>query len=341
MTLSPTTMTITKQYSIALDSTLSSTPPPSPSPLMTPVRRATRTYGRPRDPKPPHDPDSSLSMSESSSASRQSLYRTAPPDVDEEIPPSSDGLPPDDSDSDSIILAEVLPKQRYHDWRNKLSHIDQRLDDDDDDDATKASASKEPPAGTDTSDVPNRKDPGMSLLHERPRETATTSGRGVELPVNDSLSGFTLSPTSPECQFKGSPAIRRRSTRRPAVVPDSDLEENAIPSSPTSPLYPNPITTPNLHPASTPPTSVEMPKGKGKARDVPPLRFEETQVIPAPAKTKNKSAKNKRKPSEQKTKIKVRSYFVTFECLPANKNHPSSPFIVSSMGHRVPQRRNA
>lgn len=331
-------MTLSKEYSIAADSTLSSSPP-----TMTPPAKVKHTYGRRREPHPvpePGDPDSSYALSlSSSSASRysstssSSIYRTGPPDVDEEIPPSSDAARTsddegggDDAHADDEDDRDASPKFQFS-WKKQLKEMDE-LDDDED-----MSIPNAAPPGDPSSPRQHTKSIGTETAPPSPRgvgafslsdsdvfgSSSTTLAGSFSQPEHQPQSSVKSPSLSPERTLLQSPAVGHRAPRRAPVVhgsdSDGDLREDDTSPGATSPACPHPITTPKLRSSPTPPTSdADMERdsdassallkktGKGKAkRGVPPLKFDDEL-------SKTVSGKSQKRPnakSKTKTKIKV------------------------------------
>jgi len=323
-------MPVNKDYSIVADSTLSSSPP---------IKRAAVTYGRRRD-AIVDDPDSSLFNSAASSASQQSIYRTGPPDMDEEIPPSSEPAGPlsdhelaDDEDEEDEGERDASPKFQFA-WKQHLKALDEQDDFDIDlpsaPDCEDASGSDE--ALFEMSLVPE----SSKVVGNRTTPNSPVAAEHMSLSENvfdGSVSTLTGSSSQPPAAFNKAPsplsptvALARRRPNKRAIIHDSDSDSGHS-NNPVSPRRPSsflhPITTPKLH-SSTPPTSdVEIPaqseskketkREKGKAvssshrRSVAPVQFEENHSSTAGgiAITNNKSIvkENRRK---AKTKVKVR-----------------------------------
>jgi len=307
-------MVIHTDSSIVPDSTLSSSPPPSISPI---VKRATFTYGRRKDPQFAPDLDSSATLAEYSSPLHPIVHSTWHSDVDKQVPPSSDapGVPESsgatrvERDSEtpfSFTRKEYINKELDDDfdggkslisparsddagsssfefsWKAKLKLIDEESDDPD--------QPMEPPGPRGSSNA-------LRILEEEgvdaPMSFATppSSSKDVQPPIMDNV--FAGSPASPTSRFSqavsaspfgasrsATPDIRivKRPKKR-AVVTDSDddLGDSSFG------LVPHPINTPKLWSSPTPPTSdtdlsaaKPQTNGKGKApiRGVRPLVFD-------------------------------------------------------------------
>lgn len=263
-------MVLRKDFSVVADSEMASSPSPSPSPQL--ARRVARTYGRRRD-----DPDTSLTYSEPESS--DSIYRTGPPDIQDEVPPSEPSCLPDTDnegrdEDDEDMLPSLLSHPRFtFGWREKMkevdedpgspgsiSHVDGRaspketllpqviLDTDVDGDRTRPEARP------------------LDVFGDAPSHTATSHNNGhQDLPSSD----FILKP----------PRTRLRSEKNMAFS-DNDTDNDDKPgsrsSSPQTPLL-HPITTPKSHFTSSPPTShhdvsansrdSSASKGKGKGKN--------------------------------------------------------------------------
>ncbi|KAF9452158.1 hypothetical protein P691DRAFT_772498 [Macrolepiota fuliginosa MF-IS2] len=118
-------MSLKKDYSIVADSEMASSPRSFTSPA--PIKRATRTYGRRRE-----DPDTSFTYSEQDS--RDSIYKTGPPDMLDEVPPSpsepSKLLDNNDEDEDEDGDEDMLPNSlQGHSfsfgWRDRMKELDE------------------------------------------------------------------------------------------------------------------------------------------------------------------------------------------------------------------------
>lgn len=321
-------MPVNKDSSIVADSTFN---PSSPPPATTPaVKRPLRTYGRPKD-TPVYDSDTSTFHTATSSASRGSVYRTGPPDLDEEIPPSSDPsrIPSDAElgDDDDESSPQNASSKFEWGWKKRLRALDSEEDGD-----------VEMPSVSEHVDASELREPSHhdALSPQRPIEP--TSHHISNLPTQHdtnalaedifggSLSTLTASSLSsvpidksPLLSPEVAPARRRLSKR---VVQDSDSESEGVAakSSPanTSPAFPHSIGTPPTNSSPTPPTSDDdmparpsknMSKGKGRASaakprlDVEPLRFSEEP---------SSIVKRTRDKHSKKSKIKVRSDYHGF-----------------------------
>ncbi|KII95919.1 hypothetical protein PLICRDRAFT_694035 [Plicaturopsis crispa FD-325 SS-3] len=294
-------MTLISDFSIVADSTATDSPPPSPKHAAAPAVK--RTYGgRRRDTDlPPTEP--AARSASPAARNTQSLYRTAPHDIDETIPPSSDGADVPESseisrDTDMGVETDddddaqnTSPKFKFG-WRERLNAIDDMPD-------TEINKL-----------IANSKGNDASLSPPQAHDAS------FEDPFGGELSELTASSSQPAPQSSPIPAPTKRSHR---VVPDSDDEldvatrptnHSRVASSPTSPPYPDAINTPPRHSSPTPPTSDdEMPsaKAKGKApmRDVAPLSFHQQDARDGslPPAAKRPAVKGKEK--EKRPKIKA------------------------------------
>jgi mediator of replication checkpoint protein 1 len=311
-------MTVNKELSVVADSTHS---PSSPLTIST----VKRTYGRS---KISEDPDTSLPFPPSSSASRDGTYRTGPPDLDEQVPPSSDfscsfsdneladdeneGSPHDAPADDIFGLKKMM---RDYDEMHGFSVDESAISD-----IPHPSHSAKPPATETLS--PQR---AQSPYFPTSPAVAASNDLTHEL-IEGSLPTLATSPLSqraisksPSPQTSHVGHARRRIKRH--VMHDSDSESgptgNKCTSATRSPTFPHSISTPKSRSSPTPPTSDdEMPaypiqkhnsKGKGKANPansrptVVPLQFSE-----GPNGSSLVSKKSMRKDKRnKKTKIKV------------------------------------
>jgi mediator of replication checkpoint protein 1 len=281
-----TTMTLSKEHTIAADFTVSDSPP-------DPIKRATHTYGR-RKADPINHPDSSLT-------SRQSIYRTAPPDLDEEIPPSSsvdgndevegakDATPSkcdrrsrakmNHSHEDDVGEDEGtknVPSFTW-DWQKRLEEMDHWDEDEGNDLPVVASVL----AGGNTLQNSDHRDLDISLPGHRDITSSYHQGIG---PIG-SLPRLASTSSPPLAGSPFSPNPREYLKKR-INKDDSEFKKANIMSSPTSPAFHHHINTPKLHSSPTPPTSDEgedfggpptktVNKGKAKETSDPLLNFEE------------------------------------------------------------------
>jgi mediator of replication checkpoint protein 1 len=293
-------MVIHTDSSIVPDSTLSSSPSPSTSPI---VKRAAFTYGRRKDVQTAPDPDSSATLAESSSSSRPRLYSTGQSELEEEVPPSSYTSEILESSSVTLTTADVetsTPFTRKKDenkemdvdssgrksldsptrsddagpssfefsWKAQLKLIDEDFE-----------ASDERTVSSAVSGAPNvlsasengQADASMSLATQpfssQPPKIDDVFGSLTPNPMEPSsppppVAAFGMSySTSPE------PGIVKRPKRRAVVVDsDDDLGDSSINS---STKIPHPINTPKSRSSPTPPTSdldlsIVKPRSKGK-----------------------------------------------------------------------------
>jgi mediator of replication checkpoint protein 1 len=318
-------MPVNKEYSIVADSTAHISSPPTTTPA---VKRARFTYGRPKLDTPVHDSDTFIFQAANSSSSHDSVYRTGPLDLDEEIPPSSDparvlsDAELSDDEDDGNSRKDALSKHEWE-WRKKLRALDSEEDVDVEMPAipaeVDASESREP--SNDDALFPQR--PIHSTFDHIPTSPAHHGTTNLADHIfGGSLSTLTASSLSSNAFDKSpplSPEIapsRRRLSKPKRIVQDSDSETENIAnkSSPTntSPAFPHSIGTPPTNSSPTPPTSDDdmparlpknMSKGRGKATakarpDVEPLRFSEEPAATVVKRTKDKHNK--------KSKIKVR-----------------------------------
>ncbi|ESK93727.1 hypothetical protein Moror_1425 [Moniliophthora roreri MCA 2997] len=286
-------MPLKKEFSIVADSTASS----SPTRPITPVKRAARTYGRPREPVAleADDPDRSYS-STSSSSLRSSIYRTGPLNTREEIPPSSPVVfsSPDQHRAGSEEVEEDqvehndAPRRPNFAWRTIMDEIDKG---EHDGEAAFGFAEES------HAEKPNQEAPSESLSSGQresgsapaSRPSITPHASLVDDSFNGSLSTLTTSAHQPSSPGEpGSPILTNRKRiikHQKLALLESDVEEEATEES--SPVK-HPINTPPRQSSPTPPTSDDdemhaakklSSKGKGKAsstrQSVPPLVFQD------------------------------------------------------------------
>ncbi|KAG6875568.1 hypothetical protein C0992_003289 [Termitomyces sp. T32_za158] len=290
-------MPVQMDSSIVPDSTLSSSPIATPSV----VKRVRRMYGRStnkeaagEDTDTPH----LLHLSKSSS-SIDSILRTGPLDVDEEVPPSSDpsyeAFNQADDDDDEADSEDASSAYQFS-WKKKLRDIDMEEDNDADMAGVSEvkSTSKQREEGDTSALSPQR--------HESPDFARLTSfsvekdnDALTETVFNGSLSTLPNSSPAAHSSFgrTPSPQVTNRRRRKKPTRHDSGSEAGeSKESTPTTPSHPHPLTTPKSRSSPTPPTSDDdMPtllgqdkkgKGKGKAPgrpDVAPLCFSEASVV--------------------------------------------------------------
>lgn len=266
------------------DSTVSSSPPTTPV-----IKRAARTYGRPRCVEEAADsPYTSYLPSSASSGSRDGIHRTGPPDVDEQIPPSSDPAPSDDENQ-----ADASPKVNFG-WKQRAKALDDSSDVEMDTVLGSATASQSRGETLVKSPLSPRKlsDPGVPGI---PTSPAKNESLALTDDVFDgaSLNTITVSQSSTTSAKTTSPDIgpsHRRAFKR--VIRDSDSEDDLNKVSPATVFT---LATPKLNSSPTPPTSDDdddemnaqprpksTAKGKRKAtafsrRGVPPLQFSEDE----------------------------------------------------------------
>ena len=316
--LSSTTMTVHKELSVVADSTCS---PCSSSPAVK--QRASPAYDCS---KTSDDADTSLIYPPLSLASRDSTYRTGPPDLDENVPPSSfsDNELADDENED--CLKEVSRGGDFFGWRKRVREFDKQDDSDveqPDISATLNTSPSERPVATQFSSPQG--DPSAHIPTSQAVVPLNALAQGVLKASRFTLTASSLpqsiltarpSPSSPEVI-----QVRRRFKKRVVHDSNSDSEpadDNGSPAN-TSPVFPHSISTPKSRSSPTPPTSDNdamspypiqgyNAKGKGKVGPassrptVPPLQFFEGPND-LTAVSKRAAHKDKRK---KKTKIKVR-----------------------------------
>ena len=305
-------MTVSKDLSIVADSTCSpSSPcPTSSSPIL---HRPSIRHPHDTDVDPP-----------SSAVSRDRTYRTGPPDLDEQVPPSSD-LPhsenelADDENEDSPRDA---PRHDFFGWRKQMAKFDEM----DDSELQSLTVSGFPNA------TPSRGSSAIPSSHpqrEQSPHVPTSSAIHLSSPFPQDQSTLDMSPLIQDAVGKGSSPFttqvaqaRRRPKKR--VVHDSDSEDelgnelgNNKGSDTKSPAFPHAINTPKSRSSPTPPTSDNelpahpmhgyKPTSKGKIdpsasrATVVPLQFSEDPDGSSVASRKS-AHKDKR---NKKSKIKV------------------------------------
>ncbi|KAJ6539028.1 hypothetical protein B0H19DRAFT_1269396 [Mycena capillaripes] len=270
--------------------------------MSVPIKRAPRTYGRPRD-TVSEDPSASL-QSLGGWSSKVSTSTTFAPHLVEKTPQNPNQprqSPPldvaDDQDSDEEV-GDASGGFQFA-WRVKMKEIDEEMPADGDD--TAVPVAEDASLGTSHRHSPTinpSNDPSRTLPNSPSLQYVSPVEKNV---FGGSLSTLTASPVTSKAFDNmeshspppSPPSIAsRRPGKRRAIVPlsDEDSEDDAKGSAPRSPVVPHPITTPKSRSSSTPPTSdEEMPsrlapsnsrsKGKGKPlssrTQVPPLRFSE------------------------------------------------------------------
>ncbi|KAG6901551.1 hypothetical protein C0995_010661 [Termitomyces sp. Mi166 len=320
-------MPIQMDSSIVPDSTISSSPPATPAA----VKRARRTYGRSQrtetagdDSDTPH-----LHVSKSSS-SINSVFRTGPLDMDEEVPPSSDPSHDysasnyiDHDDDDEPDSEDASPAFQFS-WRKKLKDIDTE-----EDDVAglrgvieEKRASKQREEEGHASALSPQRSESSDLSHLPTSPVESGKDTSTERVFGGSLSTLTSSSPTAHSSFARSPSpqVTNRSRRKKPIIHDSDSEDGENKeSSPTSPPYPHQLTTPESRSSPTPPTSDDdMPallgqdvKRKWKASirpDVVPLHFSEEPVATISTKSQKapKDRGGKRKKIKAPTKKELR-----------------------------------
>ncbi len=317
-------MGLKKDYSVVADSVMSSSSSPSASPM--PVKRAAITYGRRRE-----ESDNSFSYSEQDS--RDSIYRTGPPDILDEVPPSEPSRLDSDDDAEEDADGDILPSilATGFGWKEKMKQID------DEDDLSSYLDLQN--AGVCD---PSQGDAQMTVdtdVESPVKGAGTRTTKGVTA-VGSSFSSLT-SPSDSAT----SPATATTSRNRPRlskniITSDDDMDQNDkrgthFSSPETSPLHP--IATPKSQPTTSPPTShhddvsansaaSSASKGKGKAskarHTVAPLRFDS----PPPEDSDNENTMRSRKTQgrrEKKQKVKVNKFApVVHQTLTSCSRHP-------------------
>jgi mediator of replication checkpoint protein 1 len=299
-------MPVSEDSSIVPDSTLSPSPPAT-----TPVvRRAVRTYGRPRVQDPAEDSDTSRFDTSFSSESRDRIYKTGPLTLDEEIPPSSD--PQDDDEEENA--SQETPSAFQFSWKKQLQQLDEEEDFDMEPRAPKSRSTSPNSHEQEVQDAPTSpvRDDSSTLINdlfEGSLDTLTTSPSSRQSPLHNNA--------SPDV----GPVRRRSSKHSKRIVRDSDSEgEQRNEISPSPPLLTAP---PRKHTSLTPPESDnELPdpvlpqpnsksKGKAKARPQSTEVTDEEASPPSPAKRQRK-VKDKAKKSKIKvSKCQSMSYFIS------------------------------
>jgi len=306
-------MPVYEDSSIVADSTLSS----SPTVATSAIRRAARTYGRPRGKGNDIVDDSNTSRvgRASSSDSRDRIYKTGPTEIDEEIPPSSDPITSQGDDEAESPSQDASTSEYQFAWRKTLREYDEQEDFDMD------SHPLEP--RVDSPEIDNHKIPDVptSPAHD---DSSTL--------INDVFGGpldaLTTSPSSRNSSFHdhSSPDIgflRTRSTKHAKrVVRDSDSEgdesQSFFPAQPISiAIFPNPSSpTPCRSDEEMP--ALVMPKRslkrKGRAKD----RAQSSQPESLePVADCTGSIERPKTPREQrkKSKVKVGKTAIIFLCI--------------------------
>lgn len=291
-------MPIRGDSSIVPDSTLSSSPPAT-----TPaIKRATRTYGRPQIQGAVNSSDTSLLESSFISESRDRIYKTGPPGIDEEIPPSSDPSPPleDTDDEKENSARNPSPEKFQFSWRKALLEIDEQ--DDFDVEMIKAPGTSQAQA---VSPLSNQREPRHSFSSPAPSDSGSN-------PLTDAFGGSLTTITASPSSLHSTPAktpspentpVHRRLGKRPKpVIEDSDEDETKQASSSQPFITGTPKSTPptsnNHTPLHLSSTSSSKRKGKGKARAnldavAPGLAKETTETPPAHPQEGKRSKKSK------------------------------------------------
>ncbi|KAF6762814.1 hypothetical protein DFP72DRAFT_877014 [Ephemerocybe angulata] len=276
-------MPLQAEDSVVADSTLS-TSPQMPAP--TPIKRAPRTYGRKKSPQVQEDASFSSNASPPP-ASNSSIYRTAPPNLQERIPSTSDHEEENDDPadaSDATDTSEAPPRKHGFDLRKQLAAIDREFDEDDDDSqlATK-------PLGTPGDKTKAKATPSFGfgapllLFGDKDEDPASPT------PADDIFGGSAdrprpgqSDPAAASSSEGSGPSTHHRKSSGRLVVQDSDSEGEVPTTSPvtnTSPAAPADSTPISRRGTETPPTDSSMansnarPKGKGRTRSVPPIDF--------------------------------------------------------------------
>ncbi|KAJ7047686.1 hypothetical protein C8F04DRAFT_1286346 [Mycena alexandri] len=278
--------------------------------MSLPIKRAPRTYGRPKD-VVSDEPNASLQQSGSAWGSR--LANTVP--VASHFTPEIAEYSHLSRQSSAVDVAEEQGSDEelndasggfQFSWKAKMKEIDEKMSEDEDDSAVPniQDASYRAPQTHSPSIVPDKDAYG----------TVPTSPSAQQAPLleQDVFSGSlsTLTASSVASDAPASPPITsRRRTKQRAVV-TSDEEEDSDDDTKKSPEFPHPIASPKTRLSSTPPTSdEEMPsriapssrsKGKGKPptsrTQVPALRFDDEPI-----------SGHRKRPSEVPTKSKLRA----------------------------------
>ncbi|KAG5726008.1 hypothetical protein E4T56_gene1616 [Termitomyces sp. T112] len=307
--------------SIVPDSTISSSSPATPAV----VKRARRTYGRSAHTEAAGDDSDTphLLHSSKSSSSINSVFRTGPSDVSEEVPPSPDpsheySVSSDIDDDDDEANSEDTSSAFQFPWRKKLKDLDME----EKDDAHMTGVAKE-------KDASNRFEEGQAsaLSLQRPVSpnrlhlptSIVESGKDTltETVFSGSLSPLTTSSPTAHISFARSPSLQATNRRqKKCIIHDSDSEDGENKeSSPTTAFHLYPLTTPKSRSSPTPPTSDDDmlallgqdTKGKGKAPsrpDLVPLRFSGESVTTGSFKSRKSQKDNggKRKKLKAPTK---------------------------------------
>ncbi|KXN87951.1 hypothetical protein AN958_07961 [Leucoagaricus sp. SymC.cos] len=249
-------MGISKDLSVVADSELASSPRPSAfSPA--PLKRAPRTYGRRRE-----DPDNSFTSEHDSSSS---IYRTGPPNLSDEIPPSDPSGLVDSDDGEEDDDADILPPSLLQPrigfgWRAKMKEIDNK------EDLSEYLTSKVVSVCASGQDLSSTTSAIMETHLDTPNKELSTEL--TTKPLSENVSGDSLSLSSPSQPTASQGCSRwtsalKASRNRPRaqkniITSDDDMNEleerDSRPSSPRS-SPPSLIATPISRRTSSPPTS--------------------------------------------------------------------------------------
>ena len=316
-------MPLETDYSIVADSTLSSSPQPTPMQrdpdASVEIKRPVRTYGRRQEAPLVETPE--IPSSFPSSSYSLSTHNTAPPGLSEEIPPTSPQTQLTNydttlnSDEDDEDASNASPKFDFS-WKAKLRALDEESD-------TEIPVESALPTSHDTAGF------GRPSLLEEPntgsKSNSLETGTAMRSPTVTSNDLFRSQPSSQEKQSpsrvppsrdafvlsspKVAPTTRKRLSK---IVRDSDSEpEPSKASSSTSPSSSqliHPINTPKSRSlTTTPPTSDdEMPmklsRSAGKRKAIPHSR---PSVPPLELVEGLPSEPRIRTTSKNKSKVKV------------------------------------
>lgn len=271
-------MPIQAEDSIIADSTLS-TSPPRETAASPPIKRAARIYGRKRDPEPQRD--ASFSTSGSASPPPSSYLRTAPPNLRERVPATSDNED-NDSGSDSNASAGSRRFGILGNWKEGLADIDKAFDDEAMSQTpleTSSEVAAPPPTETSFGF-------GQSSLLDDNDTTQSSPARVDDIFGNGSdrstpNRGQSVSAGS---HHEGNVRHKRTAGGR-SIIHDSDSEGEAPRTSPlsnSSPSAGTAVTAVSRPHSETPPTSDNgmtslKSRRRSKGRSVPPLDLEEVK----------------------------------------------------------------
>lgn len=284
------------------------------------IKRAARTYGRPKAPRADSSFDADTSFGQptllldtSSGSLDISDIADAPPSSDYDV--SFGSLPGDDDDNDaSMEGGDILPTaMKFMPIRERLRRLEEEMDEldsrADQSDGSRLEANKatleplQPLFGDDP--VPERS--GASPLHTLTHSaTLKSTQRYSHTPRSSHES-------SPAASRSPSPITVPGRKKRLPVALDSDSEQE-LPQRSSSP-HTSPgtfqINTPPGRPSPTPPTSSEMAsrKGKGKEalRPIPSIELEQMNMSEDERPQRKTRSQAKGKAREKRVKVRLSS----------------------------------